>query len=715
MRLINATTWAIEDHPNHVTPPYAILSHTWGSEEVTLKDMETGEWLTRADKQEGREKIQGCCAAAATEGYEYVWIDTCCIDKTSSAELSEAINSMFRWYHESAICFAYLSDVRSAQDPTKNPSDFAKSRWFTRGFTLQELLAPKEIVFVGRDWGEFGTKQTLQEVIASITRIDKNALADRSFEKYSVAQKMSWAAGRQTSRLEDQAYCLLGLFDVNMPLLYGEGERAFIRLQEEIMKRTDDESIFAWSNPPELQTHVQLTGLLASSPSDFSDSSNVFLKTHDSRARYVNPFELVRQHVRVRLPALGPLKGVELSSSDAEPRIWNVVNAERTDDEDVRQRKIFDKATRYLLRPQQISDDQPSSKRRRVGEAEDVNWVAGLAAPTFRLDRFDGSSSLDVATEDDDQEAQNKKLVKNENKGSKDKTTWRWYIYAPVLVIPLMCSVEGKALGILLTRGSSRSKEENILYRLHSPSLVCIEDVSDFIHMGTPQSSLYVYANAKYQQSEVQHLQHVSLEVRIASLMDKGYRMLAEQGGDWSFEKRNKKLVKFQDRQQSRNSIAIFEHSSNDPKAHPSFFLVMDLKEPYIGVLGGSQIPTLGQDVWRVEWGGQSRAEIFLGGAGGQYIVLKVRNLEKVKYLSLSIEQHASYLTRAKVKPVQHGLAGLNLRLQRMWIMAMGEDEQNELTLKLVGQGVPRAFIDSRRPTPTEPPPCLPHSPAVDD
>ncbi|KAH6900806.1 heterokaryon incompatibility protein-domain-containing protein [Thelonectria olida] len=212
--------------PLNEAPPYAILSHTWGIEEVTLKDLEAGDWKDRQDKREGHEKITGCCAAAAAEGFGYAWIDTCCIDKTSSAELSEAINSMFRWYHESAICYAYLRDVDSAQDPNSPDSDFSKSRWFTRGWTLQELLAPTEIVFLGRDWGEIGTKNTLQGAITKITRISSAALEDRSFTNYSVAQKMSWAAGRCTTRPEDEAYCLLGLFDVNMPLLYGEGQGA---------------------------------------------------------------------------------------------------------------------------------------------------------------------------------------------------------------------------------------------------------------------------------------------------------------------------------------------------------------------------------------------------------------------------------------------------------------------------------------------------------
>ncbi|KAK3389567.1 hypothetical protein B0H63DRAFT_492468 [Podospora didyma] len=164
------------------------------------------------------------------EGYQHNWIGTCCIDKSSKVQ----------------VCYAYLSDVdgTGSDDPGHKSSSFRKSRWFTRGWTLQELLAPLEAVFLNRDWKEIGTRKSLGTIIAEVTGISAAAL-----ENPFVAQKMSWAALRKPTREEDRAYSLMGLFGVNMPLLYGEGsQKAFARLQREIMKQSTDDSIFAWSN-----------------------------------------------------------------------------------------------------------------------------------------------------------------------------------------------------------------------------------------------------------------------------------------------------------------------------------------------------------------------------------------------------------------------------------------------------------------------------------
>jgi len=197
--------------------------------------------------REGFQKIVRCCAKAKSEGHRYVWIDTCCIDKSSSSELSEAINSMFRWYRDPDICYYYLDDVRSSQDPAGTASEFRASLWFTRGWTLQELLAPYEVAFVGRDWQEIGTKKSMSSVVSSVTKFDERTLRDCTWSHASIACKMSWASSRSTTRVEDRAYCLMGLFDVNMPLIYGEGQKAFYRLQLEIMKSSEDQSIFAWA------------------------------------------------------------------------------------------------------------------------------------------------------------------------------------------------------------------------------------------------------------------------------------------------------------------------------------------------------------------------------------------------------------------------------------------------------------------------------------
>jgi hypothetical protein len=243
MRLINATTVRLEEFYGDAIPEYAILSHRWLDEEVSLQDFQSGAGPNKA----GYRKIQLCCEQAVRDGLSYAWVDTCCIDKTSSAELTEAINSMYAWYRESTVCYAYISDVTSSSaDDT-----FERSAWFSRGWTLQELLAPEQVVFYNEAWVRLGTRdeEALTGRIALATGIDEAVLRGTvGLGERSVAQRMSWAARRTTTRAEDRAYSLLGLFGVNMPMLYGEGgARAFVRLQEEIMKGSDDQSLFAWA------------------------------------------------------------------------------------------------------------------------------------------------------------------------------------------------------------------------------------------------------------------------------------------------------------------------------------------------------------------------------------------------------------------------------------------------------------------------------------
>jgi hypothetical protein len=229
--------------------------------------------LPHAEALPSFEKIRGACRQAAIDGFKFVWVDTCCIDKSSSAELSEAINSMFRWYADAEICYAYLSDVEEVGEGFEAESQFRKSRWFTRGWTLQELLAPKKVIFYSHKWIELGSKEEFATMISEIAGIDYEALRVLDITRFSVAERMSWASGRVTTRQEDIAYCLLGLFGVNMPLLYGEGERAFIRLEEEIIKRSDDHSIFAWTSSSDAPYIT--SGLLATSPLQFKHSGRI--------------------------------------------------------------------------------------------------------------------------------------------------------------------------------------------------------------------------------------------------------------------------------------------------------------------------------------------------------------------------------------------------------------------------------------------------------
>ncbi|THU95472.1 HET-domain-containing protein [Dendrothele bispora CBS 962.96] len=265
MRLLNTRTFQVTEVNGRI-PTYAILSHTWGEEEVTFKDIQD---LWVAKRKAGWSKVKNACAYARRYHFEWIWIDTCCIDKSSSAELSEAINSMYQYYQRSRLCIAYLCDVSRG-----SKTQFERSRWFTRGWTLQELIAPRYVVFLDQEWKEIGTRWSLRSVIFAITSIPVRVFEQSSTEGFSIAQKMSWAAARITTRPEDMAYCLMGIFGVNMSPIYGEGgQKAFMRLQQEIIKWSDDRSIFAWAAPSE--SSVKERGLFARSPSEFSISGGV--------------------------------------------------------------------------------------------------------------------------------------------------------------------------------------------------------------------------------------------------------------------------------------------------------------------------------------------------------------------------------------------------------------------------------------------------------
>jgi hypothetical protein len=226
-------------------PPYAILSHTWGSpdEEVTLRDVVDGVGRTKF----GYSKLRFCGEQAARCGLQYFWIDTCCIDKSSSAELAEAINLMFHWYQRAAICCVYLFDVSSYDTASEHTEGwetaFRISRWFTRGWTLQELIAPPVVEFFSREGKRLGDKKSLEQTLHEITGIPLDVFRGSPLSHFSVDERMSWAASRRTKREEDAAYSLLGIFDVYMPLIYGEGHtKAMSRLRKEIEESLEFES-----------------------------------------------------------------------------------------------------------------------------------------------------------------------------------------------------------------------------------------------------------------------------------------------------------------------------------------------------------------------------------------------------------------------------------------------------------------------------------------
>ncbi len=289
MRLLNTTTLQFKEFYDIDTPPYAILSHRWSGYEVSHSDFVADQ---KKDTAGYVKIVEACNLAADYYDYDWIWVDTCCINKDSSTEVSEAINSMYQWYRNAELCLAYLRDVSSKPEESTGPHyeaflrEFRNSEWFTRGWTLQELLAPPEIVFVSNQWQPIGTRNGFATLISDITNIDYHAILHQtSLEKWSVASRMSWASRRRTSRVEDEAYCLLGLFGINMPLLYGEGRRAFKRLQEEIVRVEDDESIFAWE--ADRGPHILDNGnLFAPSTSRFAYCGNVFKALYDERQPY---------------------------------------------------------------------------------------------------------------------------------------------------------------------------------------------------------------------------------------------------------------------------------------------------------------------------------------------------------------------------------------------------------------------------------------------
>ncbi|KAK0638509.1 heterokaryon incompatibility protein-domain-containing protein [Cercophora newfieldiana] len=332
MRLLNANSGLMQDFiSDDDIPEYAILSHTWETgQEVTFRQWEDRH-ISDISIKSGFVKIENFCAQAARDGFEWVWVDTCCIDKTSSAELSEAINAMFRWYQNATACYVHLADVSMPH----SRAELAASRWFTRGWTLQELIAPKDVRFYSASWTFIDTKAKMYILISEITGIDQHILTGGDLETISVARRMSWVSTRKTTRIEDIAYCLLGIFDINLPLIYGEGRKAFQRLQEAIMLKTHDQSLFAWGQlvdqpseritadqafglvpiewkPP--STRQPLLGLLADGPELFRSSSEI------------EPFHEFSHELRRARPPVLVSGGVLLGLVTTKDKSWSAIH-----------------------------------------------------------------------------------------------------------------------------------------------------------------------------------------------------------------------------------------------------------------------------------------------------------------------------------------------------------------------------------------------------
>ncbi|KAL8650211.1 MAG: hypothetical protein Q9226_005235 [Calogaya cf. arnoldii] len=334
IRLLNVESLTLQQFKDDDCPLYVILSHRWAedpSDEVVYDDMahfhehrQSPQWK----KARSAAKIVGACQKVledTSQAIRHIWIDTVCIRQDNPMELSTAINSMYRLYSDAEICFVYLSDYLRLQDQTLGQSD-----WFTRGWTLQELLAPHTVKFFDKEWEYLGEKSDLKRQLSSLTGIGPVYLSiDARYA--SISARMSWTAGRKTTVPEDTAYCLLGLFDVSMPLLYGEGkERAFLRLQEEIMKYSDDHTLFVWKKedqrpvgttcgnakvgePPQMfltffDDHTENqhrkcpvldnTGLLATSP-DYFRSTGYYRRYPDSQ--YNKPYQMTNKGIAIDL------------------------------------------------------------------------------------------------------------------------------------------------------------------------------------------------------------------------------------------------------------------------------------------------------------------------------------------------------------------------------------------------------------------------------
>lgn len=218
---------------SHTDLSYAILSHTWiNGQELTYQDLISG----ARNGKSGYDKIKFCGEQAAKDGLQYFWVDTCCIDKSDIDELTTAINSMFRWYRDAKKCYVYLADVSApSHDRDIQPSQstweaaFRDSRWFTRGWTLQELIAPAKVQFFSKEGKRLGDKQSLEKLIEEITGIPIQALRGNPFSDFNITERIRWGTRRQTTKEEDTVYCLLGLCEVSMPPLYGEGKEVAMK------------------------------------------------------------------------------------------------------------------------------------------------------------------------------------------------------------------------------------------------------------------------------------------------------------------------------------------------------------------------------------------------------------------------------------------------------------------------------------------------------
>ncbi len=301
-----------------LAPPYAAFSHVWNNtgmmsfqevEKLQIECTETG--ATPRDLVSST--LQCACMLAESDGYEWIWMDCCCIDRSSSAELSETINRMYDIYAGAAVCYAYMRDVSTMggeayssgdmESPLSSQSSFAQSTWHRCVWSLQALLAPRLVVFVSNTWNVLGTKIDYATALETITGIPASVLrSEQPVSEICVGRRLSWAAKRRATRVEDEAYCLLGIMGVTMPIIYGEGRRAFKRLQEAIMMRSPDTTLFAWGNvytSPRVHRcvdHAEYSFLFAAQPGLFGDVDRLKI-VYVSYLKSLEPMFVTDSHV----------------------------------------------------------------------------------------------------------------------------------------------------------------------------------------------------------------------------------------------------------------------------------------------------------------------------------------------------------------------------------------------------------------------------------
>ncbi len=367
-RLLDVNTFGIvlsEDFEDKYDKkvPYAIVSHRWTKFERKFRHFQdpfsdtTAEISERLldptsidyDEHPGYAKIAKACQLARDDDIPYVWLDTCCINKfprdedpePDENETAQAISSMFRWYEEAVVCYAFLHDVSkdehlyrpgSSKEIKKSSAAyrcrigaFGKSEWFERGWTLQELLAPRRLEFYDHYWKPLGTKKSKWSSISEVTGIQGEYIRQKKpLSEACIAVKMSWGASRDTGRKEDMAYCMLGIFGVSMEVRYGaaEEENAFMRLQETLVQTFPDESIFAWLIDNE-GVDTQHYGLLAPWISCFRRSGNLTIEPSKGEPvkRHGHGFESVRRGIDFDLPMDYPDHGNGIERNDRRSRV----------------------------------------------------------------------------------------------------------------------------------------------------------------------------------------------------------------------------------------------------------------------------------------------------------------------------------------------------------------------------------------------------------